>query len=161
MTGNSAGETGARAYGADAAGVITLENWTHVELYGSDRASLLHNLCTNDVTGLVAGQGCEAFLTDVKGKVLFHVWVVCCADRLILATVPGRGEALIAHLESYHIREDVDIVERSRHERWILVGGTKALALLSRVISADIDLEVMLDHRLLTFESASVRQHFQ
>src|SRR5262245_65437856 len=37
-----------------------------IELTGGDARAFLHNLCTNDITGLAVGAGCEAFLTTAK-----------------------------------------------------------------------------------------------
>ncbi len=48
--------------------VIDLPGRTHLELMGQDRASFLHNFCSNHIKGLAVGQGCEAFITSIKGE---------------------------------------------------------------------------------------------
>ncbi|MCY2965694.1 MAG: hypothetical protein NT069_19030 [Planctomycetota bacterium] len=62
---------------------------THIELRGADRAKFLHNFCTNDIKGLSTGNGCEAFITSIQGKILGHVFVYAEPDVLALASVPG------------------------------------------------------------------------
>ena len=44
------------------AGLVDFPEWTQIELRGKDRASFLHNLCTNEIRKLPADGGCEAFL---------------------------------------------------------------------------------------------------
>lgn len=69
---------------------------TQIELTGADRARFLHNLCTNDILRLHPGSGCEAFLTTAQGKTVGLVSVFCAADSLIMETVAGQAELLIA-----------------------------------------------------------------
>jgi folate-binding protein YgfZ len=97
---------------------------TQLELTGDDRASFLHNLCTNDIQRLSPGSGCEALVTNAQGKVLGHVYVFCGAHSLVLETVPGAAASLMAHFERYHIREKVEIHDRSGEwAEWLLCGA--------------------------------------
>jgi folate-binding protein YgfZ len=110
----------------DHVGVVRLQDWTSLSVRGADRASFLHNLCTNDVRGLAVGDQCEAFFTDVKGKLIGHVVVFAQDDALALVTVPGQAERLIAHLDRYIIREDVQLVDVSASTEWSLVLGPRS-----------------------------------
>jgi folate-binding protein YgfZ len=94
-------------------GIVDVSDRTKLELRGSDRASFLHNFCTNDIKRLQPGDSCEAFVCNVKGHVLAHVQVLCREDVLWLDTVAGQAERLAAHLDRYLIREDVQIVDRT------------------------------------------------
>lgn len=105
------------------AGVVHLPSWTTLLVGGADRASFLHNMCTNDIRKLAVGDQCEAFLTDVKGKTIGHVVVFAQDDSLVLVTVPGQAERLIGHLERYIIREDVQLEDASSLVDWRLVLG--------------------------------------
>ena len=40
------------------AGMVRLRNWSTVRAAGNDRATFLHNMCTNDVKRLTAREGC-------------------------------------------------------------------------------------------------------
>src|ERR1700737_4100619 len=90
------------------AAVFDLTGWTQVELAESDRAKFLHNFCTNDIRGLTPGRGCEAFITNVQGKVLAHIFVFCGESLLHLESAPLSAERIIAHLSKYQISEDVE-----------------------------------------------------
>ena len=54
----------------DSVVVYDLSDRTQIEITGTDRAKLLHGFCTNDIKALQPGQGCEALLTNIKGRVL-------------------------------------------------------------------------------------------
>jgi folate-binding protein YgfZ len=96
-------------------GGFLLRDWTTLVVRGADRATFLHNMCTNDIRGLATGDQCEAFLTDVKGKIVGHVVVLVLEKELLLLTVPHQAERLTAHLERYIIREDVQLVPLKGH----------------------------------------------
>jgi folate-binding protein YgfZ len=111
---------------------------TLIELTGQDRVVFLHNLCTNDIKELGVGSGCELFLTDVKGKILAYA-VAYCGDRsLVLDTVPGQGEKLLAHLDRYLIREDVQVQDRSNSWSQLLLVGPASEATLRAELGATV-----------------------
>ncbi len=115
-------------------GVVEMASRSQVELGGEDAAAFLHNFCTNDINALAAGQGCEAFLTSRQGKTIGHFYVFRHGESLVVDTVAGEGETILAHLDRYLIREKVEL--RNRGEDWadLLVGGAKSGELLSRLI---------------------------
>lgn len=117
----------------EAAGAYPLASWNTVRVTGADRATFLHNMCTNDIKGLKRGGGCEAFFSDVKGKILSHAFVLAGDDLISLVTVPDQAEPLIRHLDRYVIREDVQLVDESAKVEWLLLMGAKADAVLSRL----------------------------
>jgi folate-binding protein YgfZ len=102
---------------------IPLPGWTTVRITGADRTSFLHNMCTNDIKGLAVGEQCEAFLTDVKAKIVGHVIVFAEAEQLLLLTVPGQAERIIASLDRYIVREAVQLADESSKIRWALTVG--------------------------------------
>lgn len=106
--------------------IFDLSDRTQIEITGADRATFLHGFCTNDIKSLQPGQGCEAFLTNIKGRVLGHVFVFAGRQSLWLDTVPGQESAIIAHLDRYLIREDVQLVGRSTERGELFVTGGPA-----------------------------------
>lgn len=110
--------------------VFDLSDRTQIEITGVDRAKFLHGFCTNDIKSLQPGQGCEAFLTNIKGRVLGHVFVFAGSQSLWLDTVPGQEQAIIAHLDRYLIREDVQLNGRSAERGELFVTGDHAPQLL-------------------------------
>jgi tRNA-modifying protein YgfZ len=107
-------------------GMVVLADWSSVTLAGADRQNFLNNFSTNDVKRLTPGSSCEAFLTNVKGKVLGHALVTCRDDALVLITVPGQAPALIEHLDRYLIREDVQFRDTTAERCHLLVAGGEA-----------------------------------
>src|SRR5690606_4691273 len=97
----------------------------------ADRAAFLHNMCTNHIRDLVPGGGCEAFFTDVKGKVVAHAIVLAGKDEtLLLLLSPGQIERLLPHLDRYIIREDVQLADVTGEQHWMLLVGPQASALV-------------------------------
>ena len=124
-----------------AAGRVDLSARTRIELRGEDRAKFLHNLCTNEVRKLSAGAGCEAFLCDARGHVLFHVFVLCRTDSLIVETMPGEGPRLLAHLDRYLIREQVALADRSPETCELLIAGRLAAATIGKLAAKALPTE--------------------
>lgn len=96
---------------------------TRILISGNDRATFLNNFCTNDILKLQPGHGCEAFITDVKARVLGHVFISLNDEELIVESVPGQAEVLIPHLDRYIITEDVTLTDRSENYFWVYVSG--------------------------------------
>lgn len=118
------------AAAGEAAVVFDLSDRTQIEITGEDRATFLHNFCTNDIKKLQPGQGCEAFITNVKGRVLGHVFVFAGPTSLWLDTVPGQEDALVNHLDRYVITEDVQIARQTADWPCLFVTGPRAAELL-------------------------------
>ncbi len=116
-------------------GFARLETATQIELSGSDRAKFLQNFCTNDVHRLEEGSGCEAFITNVQGKILGHVHIFRYPESLIIETVAGQAESLISHLDRYLIMEDVQMRDISSDRGEVMVCGKQAPALLANLLS--------------------------
>ncbi len=127
-----------------------------MELTGSDRAKFLHNFCTNEIKGLTAGSGCEAFLTNVQGKLLAHLFVSAGEESLYLISAPGTAERIIKHLSRYQINEDVTFRDVSAERGLLLVAGPGAGTLL-RDIGCDIQPFVNGQHRRFPWGPSELR----
>lgn len=119
-------------------GLVDLGHRTLVEVAGEARISFLNNFCTNDLRGLRAGEACEAFVTNVKGKVLGHVCIFIHEAFLTVDTEPEQAEVLISHLDRYHITEDLQLVDRSQQWKSLLVAGSGASDWLPQVLGLDL-----------------------
>lgn len=104
-------------------GFVELSNWSSVTIRGQDRQGFAHNFCTNDIRRLSPGQCCEAFVTNVKGKILGHGLFTCREEEIVFVTVPDQGPKLVAHLERYIIREDVEVRDTTAERTYVLVAG--------------------------------------
>jgi tRNA-modifying protein YgfZ len=122
------------------AGIVDFSNRTQIEFTGADRANFLHNLCTNAVRDLPAGKGCDAFILNVKGHIVGHVYLFVCPNSIVLETVSDQAEKLLAHFDRYLIREDVQLVDRSQEWAELYLAGPEAEVLLSN-LGAELPLE--------------------
>jgi folate-binding protein YgfZ len=104
-------------------GVVPLTDWSSVTLTGRDRQSFLHSFCTNDVKRLKPGDACEAFFTDVKGKIIGYGIISCREDELVIICVPGQSPTLITHLDRYLIREDVHLRDTTDERNYVVSAG--------------------------------------
>ncbi len=104
-------------------GFVGLDDWSTVSVTGEDRLAFVHHLCTNDICGLAPGKGCEAFFTEVNGKIVAQVFAFALENELLLLTLPKQAPALVAHLDRYLIREKVQLQDESDRVGWLLVSG--------------------------------------
>jgi folate-binding protein YgfZ len=104
-------------------GVVELTNWSSLSLTGTDRYSFLHNFCTNDIKRLSPGTSCEAFFTNVKGKIIGHGLVTCRENELVIIGEPNQATTLIDHLDRYILREDVRLHDETNSRVYFLVEG--------------------------------------
>jgi tRNA-modifying protein YgfZ len=115
------------------AGMVDFSSRTQIEFVGADRATFLHNLCTNVVRDLPVGKGSEAFILNVKGHIAGHVYLFVCPNSIVLETMPDQSEKLLAHFDRYLIREDVQLVDRSTAWAEFYLAGSQIGALLSHL----------------------------
>ena len=69
------------------------------------------------------GDSCEAFFTNVKGKIVGHGIVSCRDDELLILGSPGQGARLVEHLDRYVIREDVALKDETASRSYWLVNS--------------------------------------
>jgi folate-binding protein YgfZ len=111
---------------------------SRVELRGADRRAFLHNFSTNDIRNLADGDGCEAFLLNAKGQVLFYVQVWQRPESIVLEAGAGRGAALLKHLDRYIIREKVTVHDRTTEWGEAIVVGDAAASVLQSTLAVDL-----------------------
>jgi len=121
---------------------------------GKDRASFLHNFCTNDIKGLPAGSACEAIFTNVKARVLGHGYILAAATTHELWMLPGDATALYEHLDRYISAEDVTIERVPADFTCLLLSGDVGEALAewdlslpepdSKMLGSQLDTDVCM-----------------
>lgn len=120
-----------------AAGVVDFSGRGRLEATGDDRKSFLHKLSTNDVQGLAADAGCEAFFLDARGHVLGHAFLISTGQSLVMETVHGANEILLKHLDRYLIREKVELHDRTNEWAELLLAGAQSHELLARLANGE------------------------
>ena len=123
----------------DSCGFVELQRWSVISLSGEDRHTFLQNMCTNDIKQLSPGQGCEAFCTDVKGKIHAHVFVLLGEEKTTLLTFPDQAAGIIASLDRYIIREDVQLADETESSQLLFVSGSGAAESLKRPAPIELD----------------------
>lgn len=94
-----------------------------LRITGSDRQKWLHNFCTADIKGLEPGQGCEAFVLNVKGKTMAHIMVLATKYDLTLITLGPSDHSLLEHFQKYVITEDVQFEDVTvNQDLWYAAG---------------------------------------
>jgi hypothetical protein len=82
-----------------AVGLVDRSNRDVLAVPGEERSSWLHNLTTQHLTGLRAGQGTELLVLSPNGHVEQHAMVAEDGTTTWLDTEPGYGAGLLAYLE--------------------------------------------------------------
>lgn len=138
---------------------VGCEDRTHLEISGRDAATFLNNLCTNEVANRPSGEGCEAFFTDVKGRILAHGWLFVGPEAIVFETVAGQEDRLMGHLDRYLIREDVTLTPRSSAWSELYLAGPQAAEVLAQ-LGLDQPPHDWLNHTAWSFadEPLSVRR---
>lgn len=84
-----------------------------LELRGTDRASFLQGMVSNDVKALATGQSCHATLLDTTGHVLADLHIHAFSDALVVETDPACFDVLSQTLAKFLIMEDVTLADVS------------------------------------------------
>ena len=115
----------------ESAAVFDVSDRTQLEMTGTDRHSFLHNFTTNDIKALPSGRACEAFLCNVKGRILGHVFIFAGDQTTWVECEPGQGDFLTSHLERYHLLEDFTLTDRTTERGELLVTGPESFTRLN------------------------------
>ncbi len=110
----------------ESAGVVDLSFRSRICLIGKDRARFLHGQVTNNVTKLLAGEGCYAAITTAKGKMESDLNIFALADELLLDFEPGLAGKISQRLEKFIVADDVQIVDAAPHYGLLSVQGPKS-----------------------------------
>lgn len=128
-----------------------------IEVWGADAARFLHNLTTNDILNLKPGEGCEAFLTTAKAKVIAYLLIYRHAAPVdppgfSLDVAPGAADKVMQHLDRYLISEQVEFANHTTAFAQMHLAGPRAAAMLERVLG-EVHLPAEpLQHILIRFD---------
>jgi aminomethyltransferase len=131
-----------RSYGDPAAeyeavrhrvGVIDRGDRGVLEVTGRDRASFLHAMLSNDITGLGSGSGCAATLLDVHGKVQVIVVVLALDERILVLTPADMAPTLSEALDKYLFSEKAFFRDATGELSLVMLAGPSATAVAERL----------------------------
>jgi len=93
---------------------------------GGDAVAFVDKFATAALARLSPGTGTEGMFTDVRGWVVAWTAILRTADGLMIDCDAAVAATLRDHLEHYHIREDVEIVDATLAEPCVAVVGSGA-----------------------------------
>ena len=96
---------------AERAGWVDLSHRDVVRIEGADRLSWLHNLSTQRLDTLEAGAGVETLVLSPQGHVEHHLALVDDGEATWAHVESGRGEALVAFLDSMRFMLRVSVAD--------------------------------------------------
>jgi folate-binding protein YgfZ len=136
------------------AGIIDL-GWLDVlEFVGDDHVEFLQNMIANDVSTLVEGNGCRSALLTVQGKLVGDVVALKQSDRITMLVDGHRHAEVSAHLDTFLIADDVEIIDRTQNIGVIGISGPRASDLLE---AADLPVPEQMWSHLASGEIRVVR----
>ena len=114
----------------EGAALVDLGFRTIVAATGSDRATFLQGMLTNDVGSLAPGAGCAALLLTIQGRVTADLRVAATPDALLLDVDVRARAALVDALEKLIVADDVELAEPTRPLAMIGLEGPGAQRVL-------------------------------
>jgi folate-binding protein YgfZ len=91
---------------------VHLSDRAVIALEGPEARDFLQGLITNDLTGLVPGQGLYAALLAPQGKILFDFFIAEGDGAVLLDCEAVSAEALVKKLKLYRLRARIEIALR-------------------------------------------------
>jgi folate-binding protein YgfZ len=114
---------------------------------GSDRASFLHGLLTNDVQALTPGSGCYAAWLTPQGRMITDLYVLESGDMILLDVPAGLVSATLQRLDQCLFSEDVQLTDLSATLASVWIHGPSAPAVLERVLRGALGLASWLGYQ--------------
>lgn len=117
------------------AALVSLPDRAAVRVSGSERASWLQGLFTNDVEALAPGHGCYAAWLTPQGRMITDAVVLADDDALTVELPLALGDTLRRQLDAAIFAEDVQLADDTAGWRTLGVHGATAVAVVARAVS--------------------------
>jgi folate-binding protein YgfZ len=118
-----------------------------VKLTGSERASWLQGMVTNDVQKLAPGTGCYGAHLTPQGKIVAQMHVLADEDALWLSLERAAIPKLTAAFDKLLIMEDAQVADVSEEYSILSVLGPKAKSILESWLDLPVELKGRYSHR--------------
>jgi folate-binding protein YgfZ len=115
---------------------------------GTERASYLQGLLTNDIVALKAGHGCYAAYLTAQGRMIADLDVYELGDVLLLAMSGGVKDVVMARLDQFIFSEDVQLGDVTGTFAQIAIVGPEAVTIVASMVRgvSDTALRAMPEH---------------
>jgi folate-binding protein YgfZ len=104
-----------------------------IAVAGSDRASFLQGLLTNDIQQLTAGTGCYAAWLTPQGRMITDLHVFESGDMIVLDVPVELAPSTLQRLDQFVFSEDVRLEDLAAAVVAVWLHGPQAAAILERV----------------------------
>jgi folate-binding protein YgfZ len=134
---NTAIQTGSAGYAAarHRAAFVDRSGRGRIVVSGSERASYLHGLLTNDIVSLKPGSGCYAAYLTAQGRMITDLYVYELGDVILLTTIGSVKNTLMAKLDQFIFSEDVQLGDATETFAQIAVVGPRSAAVVASLVS--------------------------
>jgi tRNA-modifying protein YgfZ len=102
---------------------------------GTERASYLQGLLTNDVVALKAGQGCYAAYLTAQGRMIADLHVYELGDVMLLMMIGAVKDGVMAKLDQFIFSEDVQLGDVTETFAQCAVVGPDAASVVADIVS--------------------------
>ena len=117
------------------AGVGAVAPRGQIALSGTERASYLQGLLTNDIAALTPGSGCYSAWLTPQGRMLTDLYVFESGDMMLL-DIPGEElAATLQRLDQFLFSEDVQFASLSETLRAVWLHGPAAARIIEGTVS--------------------------
>jgi folate-binding protein YgfZ len=115
---------------------------------GTERASYLQGLLTNDIVALEAGHGCYAAYLTAQGRMIADMHVYELGDAMLLTTIGALKDVVLAKLDQFIFSEDVQLGDVTDAFAQVAVIGPNAAASVAAIVSgvSEDQLRAMTEH---------------
>ncbi len=128
-----------------------------VILTGKDRLSFLHNKITNDTNRLQPGQGCYAYLLNLKGRITMDMNILHTEEATLVEIDHRLAPLFVEKMEKFVFTEDVRVLNGSEQLGRLTVLGPRSGELLKKVMDAGVEtLDAPLRHSRRLLGKATV-----
>ena len=131
---------------------------TQLAVAGTDRATYLQGLLTNDIQALAEGSGCYAAWLSPQGRMLTDMHVLQSAGMILLDVPAEQADSILARLDQFLFSEDVRIESLAEAMAGVWLHGPRAAAVVAQVVRGVDGLGDWSDYRHSTgtFEDGPV-----
>jgi len=120
-------------------GITDLSHRGRLRITGSDRASYLHRILSNEVEGLSTGDGNYNLILTNRGKIIADMKLTVSEDEIDLSTTsPEAKDLLHPQLDKYLIADDVTITDITRTTGIISVNGPQATPVVESILACPV-----------------------
>jgi folate-binding protein YgfZ len=117
-----------------AAAVVDRTDRHRILVSGSDRASYLQGLLTNDIAALTPGTGCYAAYLTAQGRMIADLWVYELGEAILLSMISEVKDTVFAKLTQFIFSEDVQLTDLVETSVSLAVVGPLSARLASEVL---------------------------